>query len=75
MRFPPAGKNKLYFYCFVSDAAGCCSQGLEFVFAGEHTYPDDYPEIKSEITVTGVFETYDQNGFKSCRLVEAEIEK
>ena len=59
--------------CIVMDATACCSQGIEFVLTGEHTYPDDYPELNSEITITGTFETYEENGFKYCRLVNATL--
>ena len=40
-------------------------QGIEFVLAGEHTYPDDYPEVNDEICVVGVFDTY-QAGPYTC---------
>lgn len=63
-----------YFACIVADATACCSQGLEFVLAGEHTYPEDYPEVYSDITVTGTFKTYTENGIKYSRLVDAVME-
>ena len=50
--------NTYFFACIVQDATACCAQGLEFVLKGEHIYPDDYPELGEEITVTGVFDTY-----------------
>ena len=62
-----------YFACIIADAAACCSQGLEFILNGEHTYPNDYPETGSEITVTGIFEVYEENGVQYCRLVNAAI--
>lgn len=65
--------KKQYFACIIADATACCSQGVEFILTGEHTYPNDYPELNSEITVTGTFETYDKNGFKHCRLTDAAI--
>ena len=65
--------KKQYFACIIADATACCSQGLEFILTGEHTYPNDYPELNSEITVTGIFETYEENGFKYCRLTDAAI--
>ena len=63
----------VYTACIIMDATACCSQGLEFVLAGEKTYPDDYPELGSEITVTGVFQLYDENGTTYCHLVDAEM--
>ena len=61
------------FACVIADATACCSQGLEFILTGEHTYPNDYPELGSEITVTGTFEVYTENGFQYCRLVDATL--
>ena len=51
----------------------CCSQGLEFVLTGKHTYPDDYTELGSEITVCGAFELYEEGEIQYCRLVDAEM--
>ena len=62
-----------YFACIIADATACCSQGLEFALTGEHTYPRDYPELGSEITVTGIFETYTENGYRYCRLKNAAL--
>lgn len=64
-----------YFACIIADATACCSQGLEFILTGEHSYPNDYPELGSEITVTGTFEVYTENGFQYCRLKDAAIIK
>lgn len=63
-----------YFACIIADATACCSQGLEFILTGEYTYPTDYPELGSEITVTGTFEVYTENGFQYCRLKDATME-
>lgn len=58
---------------FNAGANRCCSQGLEFVLTGKHTYPDDYPELGSEITVSGTFELYEEGDNRYCRLVDAEM--
>ena len=63
-----------YFACIIADAMACCSQGLDFIPTDEYTYPDDYPELNAEITVTGTFEIYEKNGIKYCRLANAAIE-
>lgn len=65
--------NNEYFGCVVADAAACCSIGLEFVLEGLYSYPKDYPNPNSEITVTGTFETYDENGKEYCRLAKAKM--
>ena len=65
--------NKEYFAVLISDATACCSQGIEFVLAGEHTYPDDYPETDTVITVVGKFNSYEENGSPYVQLLDAEI--
>ena len=62
-----------YFAAIIADATACCSQGIEFVWAGEHTYPDDYPPLGTEITVTGIFGTYEENGLTYLQLTDAEM--
>lgn len=65
--------NTYFFACIVQDATACCAQGLEFVLKGEHVYPDDYPELGEEITVTGVFDTYMEGEYEYCTLRDAEM--
>jgi len=55
--------TKQYYHAVViQDAAACCASGLEFQWAGEHAYPDDYPEDGALIEVTGVFGSYKELG-------------
>lgn len=63
--------DQIYFACVIADATACCSQGLEFALAGEHTYPDDYPELGAEITVVGTFEWYEEDDCRYYRLGNA----
>jgi hypothetical protein len=67
--------NAMYFACVVADATSCCSQGIEFVLSGDHTYPDDYPEMGSTITVSGEFQTYRENGYEYIHLINATMSK
>ena len=62
-----------YFACVIKDAAACCSTGIEFVWAGEHSYPEDYPEVNTEITVTGTFNVYSEGNSKYLQLKDAEV--
>ena len=55
-------KDKYHFACFVSDAAACCRQGIEFILEGDNVYPEDYPAEGAEITIQGVFGTYEEDG-------------
>ena len=63
-----------YFTCYIPDAAACCAQGIEFVWAGEHLWPDDYPALGADVTVTGRLESYEENGWTYLHLVDAEVE-
>lgn len=63
-----------YFACIIPDATACCAQGLEFLWADEHPYPDDYPEPGCDMTMTGRFETYEEDGMEYMRLADAQVE-
>ncbi|WP_405342258.1 hypothetical protein [Ruminococcus sp.] len=62
-----------YYACVIKDAAACCSTGIEFVWAGEHSYPEDYPKVNEEITVTGTFNVYTEGKSKYLQLKDAEV--
>ena len=66
--------DKYHFACFVSDAAACCQQGIEFILDGDKAYPSDYPQEGAEITVTGVFGTYEEDGNTYWALTDALME-
>ena len=66
--------ESIVFACVIADTTACCSQGIEFVLSGEHTYPDDYPALGSEITVVGTFTTYEEYGMLYCTLTDAVME-
>lgn len=66
-------KEENRYSVIIADATACCAQGLMFVLAGEHVYPDDYPEVGSEITVEGEFQLYDKEEYFYYHLAEAEI--
>ena len=59
--------------CIISDATACCAEGVEFVLEGDYTYPEDYPELGTEITVIGEFQPYEENGMTWCHLVNAKM--
>ncbi len=58
----------------IADATACCSQGLEFVLEENPSYPDGYPEMGTDITVVGTFETYREEDKLYCRLQNARIQ-
>ncbi len=66
-------KDKHHFACFVSDAAACCQQGIEFILDGDKAYPADYPAEGAEITIQGIFGTYEEDGGTYWSLTGAEF--
>ena len=64
---------KEYFAAVIADATACCSQGIEFIWKGEHSYPQDYPPLGTEITVTGTFDTYLEGEYMYVQLIDADV--
>lgn len=48
-----------YFAIIIPDATACCQQGIEFIWVGEHEYPDDYPQQGQEITAVGKYKIFE----------------
>ncbi len=65
--------GKYYYSCIIKDATACCSSGIEFLWKGDHKYPDDYPAVGTPVTVGGVFETYLEDNKVYCRLKNADV--
>ena len=66
--------KQYFFACVIQDATACCAQGIEFVLAGDYTYPEDYPEEGSYIKVAGIFDTYEDEEYIYCTLRNAVME-
>ena len=43
-----------HYGCVVFDEMGCCAVGLEFTVKDDLKYPKDFPDIGSDIIITGV---------------------
>ncbi len=71
--FKDENTGQEYFAVLIQDALQCCSQGIEFKLTGEHKYPDDYPELGTIITVTGTFNSYEEDGMGYIQLIDAEM--
>lgn len=65
--------GKYYYYVIIEDAAACCQQGLEFIWNGEHIFPDDYPSDGTEVEVVGIFNTYEELGMSYSYVATNEI--
>lgn len=65
--------GKTYYACTVSDAAGCCVQGLEFEPLKKYSYPKDFPKPDETIIVKGKLKIIYKDNFDFCVLQDAEI--
>lgn len=66
--------GELYYAVLVPDATACCQQGLEFVWKGNHTYPDDFPKPGQNITVTGIYKMIENDGVTYTYLEANSVE-
>ena len=66
-------RDVVYHACVIPDATACCAQGIEFIWEGEHAWPEEYPEEGTDIIVTGRLETYLEDGYMYLHLVDAEL--
>ncbi len=67
------GEGRNYYTCNMTDKTACCQASLEFVWAGEHAYPEDYPAVGDVIIVTGVLESYMEGESLYIQLSDAEL--
>ena len=72
-RYEDTANSIVYHACIIPDATACCAQGIEFVWYGDHPWPDAYPEPGTNLTVTGRLETYEDNGTMYLHLVDADV--
>lgn len=72
---PVLNPGQQYFACVITDALACCSQGIDFELKGNPSYPEDYPELGSEITVVGTFQQIDKNGYSYTCITNASLEE
>ena len=61
--------DKWYYACIIKDATACCSQGIEFILAGDKKYPAE----GEEVSVIGIFDTYNEGENTYCTLRNAEL--
>lgn len=65
--------DKYYYACMIADASSCCSQGIEFVLKDSSKPFEEYPEVGTEIIITGTFDFYEENGTRYIQLVDADM--
>lgn len=71
--FEDSSTGLVYYLCNIPDVSACCAQGIEFIWAGDHAWPEDYPEPGTDITVTGRLETYMEGNNMYLHLTDAEV--
>ena len=64
-------ENEPYYAVIIQDAAACCAEGIEYLLTDGY----EYPEPQTEATITGEFETFEEEatGILYCRLRDATI--
>lgn len=71
--YPSPETDAVHFAVIIPDALACCEQGFEFVLNGDYTYPEDYPTDDTDIQITGVLDTYEENGYEYYYVVADEL--
>ena len=67
-------KDVYYHFCMIKDAAACCAQGLEILWADEKmNRHENCPEEDTLVTVEGVFETYEEGPNTYGRIKDTKI--
>ncbi len=59
--------NLTYHAVIIRDATACCASGLDYILADGQEYPAD----ETDVTVTGEFELFEEDGFYYCQLKDA----
>lgn len=62
-------------FLLLSDGASCCASQIEFILAEA---PEDLAQLTlsdEPITLRGVLDIYDNDGYDDVRLIEAQIER
>ena len=59
--------NITYHAVIIRDATACCASGLDYILADGQAYPAD----ETDVTVTGEFELFEEDGFYYCQLKNA----
>ena len=66
------GTEQFYPAVLIDDATACCAQGFEILLKDKR-YPNDYPEINTEISVVGTFQIYYEGSKEYCHLIDCEM--
>jgi len=62
-----------FHYIITKQGDACCQEGFEFVWNGDHIFPDDYPQMGTPIEVDGVFGILEEDSFRYYYLAVDDI--
>ena len=62
-----------YFSVIMNDATMCCQEGIDFVWEGNHKWPEDYPKPDQEITIVGKYIVTETDGFTYNYILASDI--
>jgi len=67
------GKPMRFCSLLIEDSTKCCSQSVEFVWNGEHSFPGDYPASGAEVTVTGTCTVSSDHGYDTLLILADDV--
>jgi len=70
--YEPTGQ--IYHYVITKQGDACCQEGLEFIWNGEHVFPDDYPATGTPIELIGVFSRDESESIRFFYLATDDIQ-
>ena len=62
-----------YFSVIINDVTMCCQEGIDFVWEGNHNWPNDYPAQDQEITIVGKYIVTETDGITYSYILASDI--
>ena len=62
-----------YFSVIINDVTMCCQEGIDFVWTGNHKWPQDYPKQDQEITIIGKYIVTEEDGVSYSYILASDI--
>ena len=62
-----------YFSVIMNDVTMCCQEGIDFIWQGDHNWPEDYPKEDEEITIVGKYIVTEEDGFTYNYILASDI--
>ena len=62
-----------YFSVIINDVTMCCQEGIDFIWTGDHKWPQDYPKQDQEITIIGKYIVTEEDGVSYSYILASDI--